>query len=82
MLGKADEIKTKIVYPRIQDNPDWNHSKPTSSPRYLVMGLDEVVNETLKELGNVDIIQIQFQTSAFNGETAETALIIYKSKGA
>lgn len=78
MLGKASEIKTKLVYSTMRVNTEWNASKPTASPRYLVTAIDEVINDTLEDLGDVIIIQIQFQMSADNGDTAESALIIYK----
>lgn len=78
MLGKASEIKTKVVFPVMTANPEWDPSHPTKSQRYLVRGIDEELNRTLESLGEAEIISIQYQLSAVPGDVSETALIIYK----
>lgn len=78
MLGKASEIKTKAVYPKMTNNPEWDASHPTKSSRYFVSGIDEVLNETLQSLGEAQIISIQYKMSSQPDDCAESALIIYK----
>ena len=69
MLGKASEIKTKLVYEVV--DMDGNLHR-----------IDDMIDVALNELpAHTEIISIQYQVIGSNGSDGHYALIIYKEAG-
>lgn len=73
MIGKANQVKTKVVYSHYQ----YENGNYKISERKWV-SIDEALNKVIAELGEAMVIDIKFTSVPFgDGDLHESALIIY-----
>lgn len=77
MIGKASEIKTKVLYSRTEENPNWNASNPAAERRYLFIDVNESISVFFSSIPDATIIDIQFKPAKDHNDS-DSAFIIYK----